>query len=308
MRKSKNLPEFVTTVPSYEELGQFAEAFAAGHLNFLALLGNPGLGKSRCLADVLGSSAAWVNGTASAFGLYLHAYEHLNEPIVLDDVDGLYRDRAGIRILKSLCQTDAVKRLSWRTEAKTLESRKIPNEFVTRSRVAMIGNQWRSKDADVAAVEDRGHVIVFDPSALDVHRHASRWFWDPEVFDFVALHLHLIDRPSLRTYVLAAERKQAGLDWREVVLARCLQGTALEVARLRSDPKFATEEERVRAFVDRDLGCRATYFNHAKRLRPSEPVPEIRLAPRTTPATLDEASIDSPTLRLANFEGETRIA
>jgi hypothetical protein len=111
---------------------------------------------------------------------------------------------------------------------------------------------------------------VFDPSALEVHRQASTWFWDQDVFDFVAGYLHLMPNHSSRTYVNAWERKNAGLPWKPAVLDRCLSGLTLEVAKLRSDPQFKTEEERARAFVERKLGCRATYFNHAKRLRPNE--------------------------------------
>jgi len=63
----------------------------------------------------------------------------------------------------------------------------IPRHFHTCSRVAILGNRWRSGNADVSAVQDRGHVVVFQPTALEVHREAARWFWDQEVFDFVAL-------------------------------------------------------------------------------------------------------------------------
>ena len=66
----------------------------------------------------------------------------------------------------------------------------------------------------MAALEDRGHCLNFAPSALEVHREAAGWFWDQKVFDFVAAHLHLFAPPSLRTYVLAWELKQAGLAWR----------------------------------------------------------------------------------------------
>ena len=35
---------------------------------------------------------------------------------------------------------------------------------------------------NVSAVLDRGHVVLFDPSAREVHLRAG-WFWDQEVFD-----------------------------------------------------------------------------------------------------------------------------
>ncbi|MDB5307236.1 MAG: hypothetical protein JWO38_1438, partial [Gemmataceae bacterium] len=159
-----------------------------------------------------------------------------------------------------------------------------PRQFPTTSRVAVIANEWRSLNADVAALEDRGHALSFEPAAAEVHRRAAEWFWDQEVFDFVADHLHLTARHSLRTYVLAWELRQAGLDWRRGVLGRCLTGSALVVARLKADLTFPTEQDRVRAFVASGAGCRATYFNHARKLRPAVPRPDIKVARSAPPA------------------------
>jgi hypothetical protein len=124
-----------------------------------------------------------------------------------------------------------------------------------------------------------------------VHRHAATWFWDQEVFDLVGAYLHLVTRPSLRTYVLAYERKVAGLDWNSAVLGRCLSGAALAVAKLKADPSYPTEEDRVRAFVASGAGCRATYFNHAQRLRGFEEVPVIKLMNTAPPRIADGASL-----------------
>ena len=138
-------------------------------------------------------------------------------------------------------------------------------------------------NADVAALEDRGHCLQFAPSALEVHRQAATWFWDQEVFDFVAAHLHWTTQHSLRTYVLAWELKKAAMNWRQAVLSRCLTGVALEVAKLKSTPTFSTEEERVRAFVAAGLGCRATYFNYAKKLQPPAGTLALKLVHSSPP-------------------------
>src|SRR5262245_48148106 len=102
MAESKSLPAGVVSVHTYAELERYARAFAAGHLTLMILCGAPGLGKSQCLRRALQGEACWIDGNASAFGIYLQAYEHRHQPLVLDDIDGLYRDRHGVRLLKAL--------------------------------------------------------------------------------------------------------------------------------------------------------------------------------------------------------------
>src|SRR5262245_16282531 len=235
------LPPHAIRVPTYAELDPYVRAFAAGHLHLLMLFGPPGVGKSRSVRQALDRHACWISGQATPLGIYLAAYEHRHQPLVLDDVDGLYADRSGIRLLKALCQSEPTKTLSWHTATPILKRQGVPSRFSTTSRVALIGNDWRTLNADVAALEDRGHVLVFEPEALEVHRHAAKWFWDQEIFDFVAVHLHLMGQLSLRTYRQAWELKQAQLDWQQGVLCRCLQGTSLIVARLKADKRLASE-------------------------------------------------------------------
>src|SRR5216684_3259196 len=283
MSKPQSPPPHAVRVATFAELEQYVRAFAEAHLNLLMIFGPPGVGKSHCVRQALGSPVCWIGGQATPFGIYLKAYEHRHEPIVLDDVDGLYADRTGIRLLKALGQTERTKTLSWQSAAPTLERRGIPRQFTTTSRVALVGNAWKTLNADVAALEDRGHLLLFEPAPLEVHLQAARWFWDAEVFDFIADHLHLFAQHSLRTYHHAWELKQAGLDWRLGVLSRCLQGTALKVAKLMANRAFTSEAERVRAFVQSGAGCRASYFRHAKKLQPLTGKPKIALTQTTPP-------------------------
>jgi hypothetical protein len=295
MPASQSLPPHALRLTTYAELQRYARAFADGHLNLLLLFGHPGVGKSRCLRQALTGPVGWLGGQATAFGIYCEVYQHRHQPLVFDDIDGLHTDRTAIRLLKALCQTEPRKSLCWLTDAATLDRRNIPRRFTTTSRVALIGNQWRTLNADVAALEDRGHLLVFEPGAVEVHRQAAEWFWDQEIFDLVADHLHLLMPPSLRTYWHAWELKCAGLDWRRGVLSRCLSGPALEVAQLKADPSFASEAARVRAFVQSGAGCRATYFRYAKRLQPAVAPPPLRLAQTAPPAEsrLDADHLDT---------------
>jgi len=221
MAKSSKVPPHALRLASYGELEAYVRAFAAGHLHLLLLFGPPGVGKSRAVRHALGPQVGWISGQATPLGIYLEAFAYRHQPLVLDDIDGLYADRSGIRLLKALCQTEPVKTLGWHTLTPILELHDVPSQFTTTSRLALIGNDWKTLNADVAALEDRGHVLFFEPTALEVHRQAAGWFWDQEIFDFVAGQLHLIVQHSLRTYGQAWELKRAGLDWRRAVLSRC---------------------------------------------------------------------------------------
>ena len=269
---------------TYAELEKLVRAFARGDLNLLILVGSHGLGKSRVLRQAMGDQVCWLEGNTSPFGLYCQLWRNQNRPVVLDDLDGLYASRDGIRLLKCLTQNEPHKSVSWYTDAATLAREQIPRGFRTTSRVAIITNEWKTLNRNVAALQDRGHLVIFEPSSLEVHQRTADWFWDPEIFDFIGERLHLISEPSMRHYVAAWELKQAGIDWRSLILNRCLSGKALLVAQLKASPDYASEAERVRAFIARGGGSRATYFNLSKRLQTqSETAPKIQLKSSSPP-------------------------
>ena len=105
--------------------------------------------------------------------MYAKLYRHRDEFVVIDDVDALYADRSGVRLLKCLCQTEEEKAVAWHSDARSLERQGIPREFTTKSRVVIIANDWKTLNKNVAALQDRGHVVFFEPSAAEVHAQAG---------------------------------------------------------------------------------------------------------------------------------------
>jgi len=137
------------------------------------LVGAGGLAKSRSVRAVLGDKGCWIEGNATPFGMYAKLYRHKDEFVVIDDVDALYADRSGVRLLKCLCQTEEEKAVAWHSDARSLERQCIPREFTTKSRVVIIANDWQTLNKNVAALQDRGHVLLFQPSASEVHAQAG---------------------------------------------------------------------------------------------------------------------------------------
>jgi len=252
-------------IRTYRELEQFAAAFAEGKLNLLILVGNAGLAKSQTIRRTVGKQVCWLEGNATAFGMYSELAKAKDKLVVIDDVDSLYGDRAAVRLLKSLCQTDPVKRVSWHTAAAG-SSKDLPKAFNTKSRVCIIANDWKNLDANAIAVRDRGHLVEFAPTKEEIHHEVGKWFTDPHIYQWFESHLHLIPNLSMRLYVRASELAASGIDWVEHLLAEQPE-RARTVAAILADSRLGSEVERVSEFQRRTGASRATYYNWKKKLR-----------------------------------------
>ena len=271
MSKSKKRrvgrPHKALHLTTYERLEEYLRAFAHGHFHLVILVGERGLSKTRTVRAVLSSQqVCWIEGNATPFGMYIKLYQHRDQFVVTDDVDALYVDRSGVRLLKCLCQTEEEKSVGWHSDARSLERRGIPREATTKSRVIIISNDWRTLNKNVDALQDRGHVLLFHPSPVEVHRKAGTWFDDTDIYEWFAANLHRIREPSLRHYVRAKELKAAGMDWTEVLAEEAENPRARLTAELLASAAYGCTGERVRAFVEQGGGCRATFYNYRRRL------------------------------------------
>jgi len=215
---------------------------------------------------VLDGNACWIEGNATPFGMYVKRYRHRDQFVVIDDVDALYADRSRVRLLKCLCQTEEEKPVAWHSDARSLERQGIPREFTTKSRVVIIANDWKTTDKNVAALQDRGHVLLFQPDAAEVHRKAGTWFDDAEIYLWFAANLLRVREPSMPHYVRARELKAAGMDWTEILAAETENKRARLAAELLASAAHASTAAQAKAFVEQGGGCRATFFNYRRKL------------------------------------------
>ena len=98
-------------------------------------------------------------------------------------------------------------------------------------------------------------MLVFQPSATEVHRKAGTWFDDPEIYEWFAANLHRVREPSLRHYVRARELKAAGMDWTEVLADEPENPRARLAAELLASTAYESTTERVEAFVAQGVGA-----------------------------------------------------
>jgi len=263
-------PEGAGILTTYDELREKARKFAEGKYNLLVIAGGPGLSKSttfkQALEAVVGKDYCFIEANASPFGAYCKLWRQRNRLAVFDDADPINEQPGGKRLLKQVGQTDQWKHCSWESKATMGKKALAPQEFWTSSKVCIITNSWEYREGNVhtAAVEDRGQCWLFMPTALEIHRFVSEWFWSQEVFDFIGQHLPYLRRPSVRLYKKAWEMEKAGDDWRSYVLDQIFEAEDLEriVLDLMYDTSLASTKQRSQEFVRLGHGSRATFYRY----------------------------------------------
>ena len=97
-------------VKTYSELEKCVNTFNSERLEIMICEGDAGTGKSSMIRNSLRNTPengyCWLTGRISAVCLYEKLYHHRDLPIFLDDVDGLYRDKECVNMLKCLAQTE----------------------------------------------------------------------------------------------------------------------------------------------------------------------------------------------------------
>ena len=279
MSRQKPLPSHCLAVQTYAELRSLLTAFSKGAYELICVLGGPGLGKSEMIRRIMQQAVGangWglIKGKHTPLDLYERLYRYHSRPVVLDDLDDLLRKTDNVMMLKCVCDSMPVKRVEWGSNHAVFHS-ELPKSFQSISRVCLISNDWNALDRDIGALHDRGVVLNFQPSAVEVHRELAEagWFEDEEVFNFVGRHRYLVAEPSFRFYKTAAAHKGAGLDWRDLTLRSIESATdpkLLLVAKLLADSKYdavpSPERARVQAFGKLGGGSKATYYRCKEEL------------------------------------------
>jgi hypothetical protein len=254
-------------INTYNELTRIVRAWASGGYNLLVIVGEPGLAKTRTVREAVQATEEpylWLKGTVSAYQLYRTLYaERAKDRLVIDDVDSFYSDKDMIRILKCLCETEPVKTLAWHTAAA---GSGVPQEYQVEISTCIIGNDFKTLNKNVGALEDRGRVVRFDPATGEVLERARTWFKDREILKFVEDRVHLIPRLSLRDLKRAAEDKAAGMPWQEMLLEeKDIDGSELIISKLASQD-WPSEKARAEEYVRLTGRSRATYYRRKKEM------------------------------------------
>jgi hypothetical protein len=284
---------------AYAELESYLRDFVARRYPFLWVVGRPGVGKSESVTAATRGHDVYYRkgGQLTPAQFYIDLYRHRGRPVVLDDAEHILDTTIGARLVSALGDTTAAKQLSYGTTSGVL--RDVPQTFSTTSPLCVLAN----RPTPDAALQSRAVTLYFDPTNLEAHTAAARWFWDQEIHDWVGQHLRRLPPLDARMYVTADRDKAAERDWRQIILAAHVPDRAATVVQdLEADAAYPTREGKVARFVE-VMGAargasRASYFRLRGRLEEEgrlavDPVPPIPLSRRGRPGVPTQLELDA---------------
>lgn len=239
-----DLPLDAIPVHTYREYRALIDKWSTGDVDqTLLVIGAPGIGKTETALASISKHCKrhlYLKGKATQFGVYSQLFEHIDAPVVLDDLDELLSDSSVTALLKMLLETREEKLIQW-TNKNTLRNTeqaddKLPAEFKTRSRSLLLVNELKQVSKNFQAVLDRSTVIWFAPSVDEITKYVATWFdiiKHRDVYDFVSERLPLAASPSCRYYSKAVGLKSAGVDWKSMI-ARAMAPQDAKVAKLKT--------------------------------------------------------------------------
>lgn len=261
-------PAHAERITDYATLRQYARRFGQGLYNCLIFVGPPGRLKSSIIEAEAGQNTHLISGNARTFECFCEAQEHIDWNLVFDDANGLYSDHTGQRFLKQITNPRKPKTVSWHSDAPL--KRNLKKSFRTNSNVAIIDNAWNAPNEHIVALEDRSRLFLFDPSPAEIHQEMDNqdWFVHDDVYRFIGDNLCFLPELSARSYVKAAEAKEAGEDWREYLLKAHVKNHDLQLLLMEYDKDWRNRpvEEKCKEWCRQTGSCRATYFNRKKSL------------------------------------------
>jgi len=267
-------------IKTYKELEFFINMFKSGNAELLILESRGGLGKSRLVEDSLRDNHHLkILSHVTPMQLYILGYKFRDLPIVIDDCDGLLYNDQNVSLLKMLCETREIKRLSWLSTCGLLREQNIPPTYETKSKVLILTNDFQALSKKVGALKDRGWHILFEPSDKEILNKIQqiKGYCNldlsnnniDEVYNLIEEHSSFCDF-SLRTFVkglsLFKHCKKSKIDWKNILLKEMGINSKLILINKCLD-SCEKEKDRVEMWENEGFSKRSFYDYKAKLMQ-----------------------------------------
>jgi hypothetical protein len=237
----------------FDILNILTQAALFGDARSVIISGPAGLGKSFSVEKELGVwdpeqvNHTFVKGFVRPTGLYKMLYDHRErgKVLVFDDADAIFFDDVSLNLLKGVCDTTNIRKVSWlaETNMETDEGEKVPRSFVFEGTIVFITN------LDFDDMIDRGHRLAPHMQALvsrshyiDLTMKTKRDYMvrirqvvadgmlidqglsveqESAVMDYIGEKQNVLRELSLRMVVKIGNLVKTGKDWKKIANVTC---------------------------------------------------------------------------------------
>ena len=240
--------ELLTDVQDrFATLEELTRGAIDGTVRAVTVSGAPGVGKTYTVERILEAAGETrntkyevVHGAISPVNLYKLGYRnrHSGSVVVLDDADSIFQDEEALNILKALCDSSPVRRVSWLKESHALKAEDIPTTYEFHGAFIFITNLDFQYYVDMGGNKYAQHfeAIMSRSLYLDLRLHTRKalgtWVQfvatenkilareglpDPvaaDVLQFVMEHRERLRELSLRTVLKLAQLAKSNRNWK----------------------------------------------------------------------------------------------
>lgn len=276
-------------IETYAELDFYLKMYRDNKIDLLVIESRGGLGKSRLVEDMFQKiHHIKINSHITALSLYFLGYDYADLPLIFDDVDSLLNNDISISLLKMLCETTKIKKVSWFSTSSLLREKGIPSSYETKSKILLLTNDFKILSKKIRALKDRSWHLEFIPTDEEVLNKINqiKGFVDvnstnqeiDDVFNLISRYINF-SVVSLRTFVkgLALRKYCNGskvVNWEEILLKEMLVNKKLIL--IGDLLKNHNRDERIKIWEAKGMSRRSYYDYQTKFIQKSQKVQECK--------------------------------
>jgi len=219
--------DFQMEVNTYSKLSTFIDRWVSGTIDLLLIESGAGLGKSYLIKEKLkGKQHLAINSHITPLENYKQLYQNKDQLIWYDDITFLLLNPLNISLLKSTCESQEIKQVSYYTSSSLIGD--VPKKFTTSSKVLISCNSVEGKNPHVRAIKDRSFHIKFKPTRKELLLRMQEISMNyplladkekEEVLNLIEYNSKNIKNLTLRSlmkgFQLYRYYKQKKVDWKE---------------------------------------------------------------------------------------------
>ena len=262
--------------PKYEEIFRCLDVVLdSKKLHSFVCDGNYGLGKSTIITSYLKQNKkqfTYINSYTTSLAFYHEVYNHKDDILIIDDLQGIWKEERGLSILRALLNTDEVRYLRYESSSEKL---KAPSSFIFNGKIIILCNDIKHLLDEVVLSRAIYRKLEF------THKEKINFIKDilafnykldnKQIQDIIEFIIKNVDETvisfNFRSLLKITEfYLKYPNEWKELSLKEIEKDEDMVFIK-ELENKSITTKAKVQEFIEKSGKSRMTYFRYLKRYK-----------------------------------------